>query len=263
VPPRLFTAHQRHYDQYIQQPYTRLMGTALELPGIRKDGVEIPLDIGLNPVHTPEGLIVVCSVIDLTKRIEAENIMARKIELLENEVVTLDKLSLTDELTSLFNRRALFKHLELHYRLAQRESKPLSFILVDFDDFKGYNDAFGHVAGDEALIQLAKLMLNSFRKTDVVCRYGGDEMAVILPLADVYEVKTMVERLQKEVREFEWTHRANTLSIGVATTFPRLNQTASLGGINNFIVMADIALYSSKRSGRNKFTHFNDIEKDQ
>jgi diguanylate cyclase (GGDEF)-like protein/PAS domain S-box-containing protein len=259
IPPRLHGVHQNRHSQYVQQPYTRLMGSALELPGMRKDGTEIPLDIGLNPVYSPSGLMVVCSIIDITKRKEAENIAAQKIVRLESEIVALDHLSLTDELTSLLNRRALFKYLELHYRIAQRESRPVSLILADIDDFKGYNDTFGHIAGDEALKLFAQLLMASFRKTDVVCRYGGDEMAVILPATDVNEARVMCERLQKETGEFEWPHRRNTLSVGVATLLPRLNQTASLGAVNNFIIMADMALYASKRSGRNKAFHYNDI----
>lgn len=264
VPSHLHAVHQSHHNQYIQEPYTRLMGTSLELQGVRHDGAEILLDIGLNPVYSLDGLMVVCSIIDVTKRKEAENIATEKIQRLETEIVTLGHLSLTDELTSLFNRRAIFKYFELHYRIAQKDSAPLSFILADVDGFKEYNDNFGHVAGDAALKLLAKVMMTSFRKTDVVCRYGGDEMAVILPATDVNESKIMGERLRKEIEEFDWPHHGMTLSIGVMTLFPHLTEAASLGEINNFIAMADMALYSSKRSGRNKTTHFTDIDiKDQ
>jgi diguanylate cyclase (GGDEF)-like protein/PAS domain S-box-containing protein len=262
VPSRLHNVHQSHYNQYIQQPYTRLMGNSLEFPGTRKDGMEMTLDIGLNPVYSPDGLMVVCSIIDVTKRKEAEYIAAQKIQRLESEIVALDNLSLTDELTSLLNRRALFKHLELHYRIAQKESLPLSFILADIDDFKGYNDVFGHVAGDEVLKLIANAMTTSFRRTDIICRYGGEEIAVILPSTDVNEAKIMGERLRKEIEEFEWPHRGITLSVGSATISPHMGQTASLGGVNNFIMMADVALYSSKHSGKNKAIHYNDIEAD-
>jgi diguanylate cyclase (GGDEF)-like protein/PAS domain S-box-containing protein len=262
VPSRLHKAHQGHYNRYSQQPYTRLMGTSLELPGVRKNGTEIILDIGLNPVYSLDGLMVVCSIIDVTKRKEAENTVAQKIQLLESEIVMLDKLSLTDELTSLFNRRALFKHLELHYRIAQKESLSLSFILADIDDFKGYNDAFGHLAGDEVLKLLANAMKTSFRRTDIICRYGGEEIAVILPSTDAKEARIMGERLRKDIEEFKWLNRGITISIGVATISPRINQTASLGAINNIISMADIALYLSKRSGKNKATHYHDVEGD-
>jgi diguanylate cyclase (GGDEF)-like protein len=186
----------------------------------------------------------------------------QKIQRLESEIEALGKLSVTDELTSLFNRRALFKHLELHYRVAQRESLPLSFILADIDDFKEYNDTFGHVAGDEILKLLASIMMASFRRTDIICRYGGEEIAVILPSTDVNEAKAMGERLRKEIEEFKWPLRGITLSVGTATLVPRRNQTASLGGINDFITMADMALYSCKRSGKNKAIHFHDIEAD-
>src|SRR6266542_306095 len=199
IPPRLHNTHHAHHDRYNQQTFTRLMGTSLELPGVRKDGTEILLDIGLNPVYSPDGMMVVCSIIDVTKRKQAEVVAAQKIQQLESEIVTLDKLSMTDELTSLFNRRALFKHLELHYRLAQRESLSLSFLLADIDDFKGYNDDFGHPAGDEVLKLLANAMTTSFRRTDIVCRYGGEEIGVILPTTDASEAKMRGERLRKEI----------------------------------------------------------------
>lgn len=260
VPPRMYDVHHTHRDQYVQQPYTRLMGSALELTGVRKNGEEFPLDIGLNPVNGPEGLLVVCSIIDITNRKAAENIVVDKIKKLEREIKTLGKLVVTDELTTLCNRRAIFKHLELHYRIAQKEVLPLSFILADVDDFKGYNDTFGHIKGDQALKLLAGILMKSFRRTDIVGRYGGEEFGIILPSTDAKQTEIMSSRLQKELAEFEWPFRKITLSLGMATIFPRVNQTASLGGINHFISMADMALYISKRTGKNKATHFNDIE---
>jgi diguanylate cyclase (GGDEF)-like protein/PAS domain S-box-containing protein len=259
VPTRLQTTHQSIRNHYDKQPYLRLMGTDIELTGQRKDGTEFPLDIGLNPVPTADGLVVVCSVIDMTKRKATQIIFAEKIRQLEGEISVLDKLSLTDELTSISNRRALFKQIELHYRIAQKEIQPISFILLDIDDFKKFNDTLGHIAGDKVLKTIAEIMTKSVRKTEVVARYGGEEFGMILPDADTNETKLLAERLRKMIEEHQWPLKNITVSIGTATLFPKTGQQINPDDINNFIIMADKALYFSKQSGKNKVTHFNDL----
>lgn len=262
VPNHLQNAHQAIRNSYDQQPYLRLMGTDIEFIAQRKDGSEFPVDIGLNPVRTAEGLVVVCSVIDITRRKAAKTGYTEKIRQLEGEISALDKLSLTDELTAVNNRRALFKQLELHYRIAQKETQPISFILLDIDDFKYYNDALGHIAGDEVLKTIAEIMVKSVRRTEIVARYGGEEFGMILPNADANEARLLAERLRKMIEEFKWPHQNITVSIGTATIFPKTSQAISPDDINNFIIMADRALYFSKRSGKNKVTHFNDLVTD-
>lgn len=259
VPTRSQAVHQSIRDHYEQQPYLRLLGTDLELTGQRKDGTEFPLDIGLNPVETADGLVVVCSVIDMTKRKAAKKIFTEKIRQLEGEISVLDKLSLTDELTSVSNRRALFKQLELHYRIAQREARPISFLLLDIDDFKKYNDTLGHIAGDKVLKLIAEIMTKSVRRTEIVARYGGEEFGMILPSTDANDAKLLAERLRKMIEEFRWSLKNITVSIGTATLFSKTGQALDPDNINNFIIMADKALYFSKHSGKNKATHFNDL----
>jgi diguanylate cyclase (GGDEF)-like protein/PAS domain S-box-containing protein len=259
VPTRLRTVHQGLRSHYDHQPYLRPMGTELELIGQHKDGTEFPLDIGLNPVQTANGMVVVCSVMDMTNRKAAKIILTEKIRQLESEISILDNLSLTDELTSVSNRRALFKQLELHYRIAQKETQPISFLLLDVDDFKNYNDTLGHVAGDKVLKLIAEIMTKSVRRTEIVSRYGGEEFGMILPSADANEAKLLAERLRKMIEEFDWPLKNITASIGTATIFPKTGQTIDPDDINNFIIMADKALYFSKQSGKNIVTHFNDL----
>jgi diguanylate cyclase (GGDEF)-like protein len=218
-----------------------------------------PLDIGLNPVQTADGLVVVCSIMDMTGRKAAKIILTEKIQQLESEISMLDQLSLTDELTSISNRRALFKQFELQYRIAQKESWPISFLLLDIDNFKNYNDTLGHVAGDKILKFVAEIMIKSVRRTEIVARYGGEEFGMILPAADPKDAKLLAERLRKMIMEFNWPLKNITVSIGTATIFPKTGQTIDPDDINNFIIMADKALYFSKQSGKNKVTHFNDL----
>lgn len=260
VPRHLQSIHRNHRTSYDQKPYLRLMGSNLELSGQRKDGVEFPVDIGLNPVITHEGLVIVCSIIDLTKRKAAERIITEKIRQLEKEISVLDKLTLTDELTAINNRRALFKQLELHFRIAQNENHPISFILLDIDNFKHYNDSYGHMLGDQVLRTIADILMKSIRKTEIVARYGGEEFAAILPTTNTADAKALAERLRKTIEESTWPHRNITISAGIATLLPKASDHVNSQDINKLIIMADKALYSSKRSGKNKVTHFHDLE---
>lgn len=262
VPGHLRSIHEKHRKNYDQKPYLRLMGTNLELSGQKKDGLEFPLDIGLNPVSTMEGPVIVCSVIDLTKRKAAEKLIAEKILQLEKEISVLDKLVLTDELTAINNRRALFKQLELQFRIAQNENHPLSFILLDIDNFKHYNDTYGHLNGDHVLRNIARILANSIRKTEIVARYGGEEFATILPATNAIEANALAERLRATIEEFNWTHQDITISAGTATLHPKASDKVDSQDINKLIIMADKALYSSKSSGKNKVTHFHDLKLD-
>jgi len=262
VPHHLQSIHEKHRKNYDQRPYLRLMGTNLELSGQKKDGLEFSVDIGLNPVSTMEGPVIVCSVIDLTKRRAAEKLIAEKILQLEKEISVLDKLVLTDELTAINNRRALFKQLELQFRIAQNENHPLSFILLDIDNFKRFNDTYGHLNGDRVLRSIADILASSIRKTEIVARYGGEEFATILPATNASEAKALAERLRATIEEFNWTHQNITISAGTATLHPKASDKVNAQDINKLIIMADKALYSSKGSGKNKVTHFHDLKLD-
>jgi len=259
VPDRLQPIHKLRREEYDHRPYLRLMGSSLDLVGQRKDGSEFPLDIGLNPVHTADKLVVVCSVIDLTKRKAAEALIKVRIQQLESEISELDKLALTDELTSISNRRALYRQLELHFRIAQKEKHPISFVLMDIDNFKYYNDTYGHVTGDQVLRTIADIMTKSIRHTEIAARFGGEEFAAILPMADVRDAKLLAHRLRKTIAEYPWPFRGITISVGVATLYPKASDSISPDDIKKFINMADKALYSSKSDGKNTVTHFNDL----
>jgi len=260
VPNHLQSVHENYRKGYDKKPYLRLMGTTLELSGQRKDGVEFPVDIGLNPVNTSGGPVVVCSVIDLTKRKAAEMLIAEKIRQLEEEISVLDKLVLTDELTSINNRRALFKQLELQFRIAQNENHPISFILLDIDNFKHYNDSYGHLKGDQVLRTIANLLSKSIRRTEIIARYGGEEFGAILPASNAVDAKALAERLRTTIDEFHWELKNITISAGAATLHPKPSDNVNTQDINKLIIMADKALYYSKSSGKNRITHFHDLK---
>jgi two-component system cell cycle response regulator len=161
-----------------------------------------------------------------------------------------EKLATTDGLTGLVNRRSFNEQLEQRLREATRYDRPLSLLLLDIDHFKKVNDTHGHPAGDAVLRGVAKLAQKAARDTDVAARYGGEELALILPETDARGAMVIAERLRKLV---ETTAHASelgplkvTVSIGVSTTGQRAKAPADL------LEQADRALYRAKHAGRNR-----------
>lgn len=162
----------------------------------------------------------------------------------------LEELSARDGLTGLYNRRELEKRLHEETQRARRYTHPLSVMMLDIDHFKNVNDQYGHQAGDEVLITVTDLIQLHMRPVDVVCRYGGEELAVILPETDEEGARTVAERVRATVADSITTTPQGdmvhvTVSIGIAT-FPRDGDTAS-----SLIHAADTALYVAKQEGRN------------
>jgi len=162
----------------------------------------------------------------------------------------LEELSSRDGLTGLYNRREFEARLREETQRARRYAKPLSVMLLDIDHFKNVNDRYGHQAGDETLIAVADLIRLSARPMDAVCRYGGEELAVILPETDASGAGIVAERIRASVAESLTTTPQGdeiqvTVSIGFAT-FPQDGDTGS-----GLVKAADDALYAAKQEGRN------------
>ena len=174
---------------------------------------------------------------------------AAAIALKNSELVEqLHSAATTDELTGLYNRRALEERLAAEISRSLRHQLHTSVLLLDLDRFKVINDTMGHAAGDRLLIMIAKILRQQCRALDVVGRLGGDEFLVILPMTKPSEAQVFVGRVQASLREME---QANpefgpcTLSMGVAES-PRHGTTVS-----SLLAAADSALYKAKRAGRN------------
>jgi diguanylate cyclase (GGDEF)-like protein len=161
----------------------------------------------------------------------------------------LTAMAKTDVLTELGNRRRFEEVLRRNLAISIGDDSPLSVIMVDVDEFKSYNDAFGHSAGDAVLCIIARQLANSSRGRDVVTRYGGEEFAIVLPEADAVVALDHAERQREAIATFAWPLRPVTASFGVAT------RTRSIADIAMFVERADRALYVSKRGGRNRVTH--------
>ena len=173
---------------------------------------------------------------DITAHIHAREELTR-----ENH--ELEQLALYDALTGLKNRRAFDDRLRGETALALREGHPYALALLDIDHFKKVNDTLGHEGGDEVLRQVARILEDTLRPSDLVARYGGEEFALILTHTDQAGAITAAERCRDAIQSFLWAQVPVTTSVGVAAWVDEDPQT--------LLVRADLALYRAKNSGRN------------
>jgi diguanylate cyclase (GGDEF)-like protein len=162
----------------------------------------------------------------------------------------LETLSVTDELTGLFNRRMAMVRLQEHWSTSERVGKPVAVAMIDIDHFKQINDTNGHDAGDAILRQTAAILREQTRGTDVVCRVGGEEFLIIYPSQTVQEAGIAAERFRRKMESAVFTIAGRdlhvTISIGLAMRRSHLPQFTDL------LKAADQALYAAKNSGRNR-----------
>ncbi len=162
------------------------------------------------------------------------------------------QLAITDELTGLANHRQFYHQLAREVRRAQRYRRPLTLLMLDLDHFKGYNDRFGHLAGDQALRETGEVLRRNAREVDILARYGGEEFAIILPETDLKQAVYQAERIRAAVAAQAFRGKNSspegdlTVSIGVATLTPDLRK------IEELVHDADQALYRAKAQGRNR-----------
>jgi diguanylate cyclase (GGDEF)-like protein len=152
---------------------------------------------------------------------------------------------LTDPLTGLKNRRAFLSHLNDEVDRSRRDRSSLSLVMLDIDDFKSYNDTFGHPAGDAVLERVGTVLSEESRTTDMVARYGGEEFVITLVGTDSTGAGLLAERFRQEIEQAGWAERPITASIGVACTSGAAADATAL------IKAADEALYRAKSAGRN------------
>ncbi|WP_082441564.1 diguanylate cyclase [Sphingomonas sp. Leaf230] len=167
---------------------------------------------------------------------------------------SLREQTIRDPLTSLFNRRYMEETLKLEIARSLRAGSPLSLVMCDIDHFKRFNDEFGHDAGDSVLQMVAAEMRSRFRDGDVICRFGGEEFTIIAPGTTAEALAGRVETVRRAIAELAVRHGNRTLgstsmSFGIATWSDAMDRDGA-----TLIQAADMALYQSKRDGRNRAT---------
>ncbi len=178
----------------------------------------------------------------------------QEIEQEEEKIKILETYAYIDALTQIANRRYFEQFLEKEWRYCQRNSKSLCIALIDIDNFKLYNDRYGHQAGDECLKKVARVLEDSLNRShDFVARYGGEEFICILPNTNIESATMICEKLRVEVENLAISHEESktsnivTISVGISCVVPTENIEP-----NDLIRKADNALYLSKKTGRNK-----------
>ena len=168
--------------------------------------------------------------------------------LIENIQLKIDNENnaLKDPLTQLWNRRGLYLHLEKIIPRVARNKQALGVILLDVDHFKKYNDTHGHTAGDDILVKVAECIAHEAREEDLIVRYGGEEFLIVIPDTSVEHLKQISARLLTSVQESTDV----TISAGISIENTQID-------IEHLINVADEALYTAKRTGRNRYVFTN------
>lgn len=245
-------------DYYLTKPFT--MGELLRIVSLAIKDADVRIKEKLFTMELEQ------KITEATVELEEKNrlLEAREAELKElNLKLTeehkilqtlnekLEKLSITDEMTGLYNHRKFMERLCEEVERVKRTKHPVSLIMIDIDDFKKLNDKYGHLAGDAVLGSLAKILIKTSRKVDMAARYGGEEFAIILPDENSEGAGKHAERLRREVEcsTVRWLGQnlSITISLGVSCFDPELMKEP-----NDLILSADKALYEAKRSGKNR-----------
>jgi len=205
-----------------------------EVKNLRKDGREYWLEQTIIPIKNENG--------NVTSYLSVGADTTAKKE--------LEKLSITDQLTGIFNRRKLNESLASEVEKAKRYKRPLALLMIDIDHFKQINDTYGHQVGDYTLTAVSEILTRSIRNSDIAGRYGGEEFMIICPETSEDSAKMMAEKLRLAISEYTYKHLEGlTISIGVA----KLEEDITT---ETLISRSDSALYAAKRGGRNQSVIF-------
>ena len=267
--------HDGYMQNYMRTKVGKIIGRSREVECLRKDGSTFWGEIHLGAKNLGDGYLFVGTIKDIT----VEKMMKQELEdslkvasdmafeaqqakedaeragaALAVANKELERLSSTDGLTGLYNRRTFDETLAKEWKRCARESKPLAVILLDIDSFKPYNDNYGHQAGDSCLQKVAKALAGvTSRPGDIVARYGGEEFVFVLPGTDGDHAMSVAEKARSAVASMRLKHEHSkaekfvTISLGVAHTVPS-------DGVKGpeLVKKADAALYLAKESGRNQ-----------
>lgn len=243
----LFPADQndKEVDRMIEAGSAGLPWTG-ELTGRRKLGEAFPTHVSSSVLRDRSG------------RIRCIIVIARDITERRQFLDRLKRLSITDNLTGLFNHRFFHERLQYEFIRARRYGSPLGCLMIDVDFFKSVNDTYGHLAGDEVLKGLSEMIGHAVRNVDIVARYGGEEFAVLLPNTEIEGTRRCAEHIWETIGTSDIVTRQGklrlTVSIGVASLTPDVDDEEEL------CRRADNALLAAKRRGRNNFCLWTELD---
>ncbi len=197
-----------------------------------------------------------------TRLLETNQALVQQADQLQKMNDQLLELSITDNLTGLYNRRHFEEVTEVELESCRRHGEALSLVLLDIDHFKRVNDTYGHAAGDEALREIARLIRDNVRITDLPCRIGGEEFVVACRTTDREEARMLAEKLRQVIMDTPIELGAATLSITISIGLATVDGDNSSCVLDTHFKHADAALYYSKQHGRNRVTHYADMARE-
>ncbi len=259
--PERFRGHHSHYRKaFFARPDKRAMGAGRDLYGVRSDGTEVPIEIGLNPLETDEGTFVLAAIIDITERKRSEERLREAEAALREDTMRrkllaeVTHLANHDVLTDLPNRTMLLNHLVEVLTKAESNNHEIVVVLLDLDHFKRINDSLGHHMGDELLLAMSERLQEWVAPGDLVARLGGDEFVIVFRgVPDGKDLNPRIEELLQAVlapTEVHGHELAVTVSMG-AVRYPEDGPDPA-----TLLKNADTAMYHAKASGRNNFQWF-------
>ena len=245
--------------EIIREAIKNAKSCVVTLKNYRKDGSLFWNELSLAPVLNSNGKLTHFIGIqkDITARVERDELLLKERKSLHESKAKLENLVIIDSLTGIYNRRHFETQLNESWQFLTNTKGTLSLMMVDIDYFKIYNDTYGHIAGDEALKEVALALNTSMKRdTDFTARYGGEEFIVLATDMTMQQSLDMGNALCANVRNLNILHKGSpngyvTVSCGIAHANPITSSNPS-----EILLYADKALYTSKTNGRNQATMY-------
>ncbi|HDH53608.1 MAG TPA: PAS domain S-box protein [Nitrospirae bacterium] len=231
IPKQFRQAHKKGIKRFLSSPSQKLWAGTYDVMALRKNGSEFPVELSLSNWESNGEIFFTGIIRDITERRQAEE--------------KLHETSITDELTGLLNRRGFLTLSEKQFQIAKRNLRNFSILYADLNDMKRINDESGHKAGDRALVDIANVLRQTFRSSDIIARIGGDEFAVLItePRSDDIEniaVKHLQENLEIHNEQMERDYKVS-ISMGMAHFDPKHPRS-----IDELLSRADKLMYINK-----------------
>ncbi len=243
VPAERREAARRGMERFSSTGRGMILGDVVEMTALCRDGTTLPVEVSVARARAEEGWQAVGIVRDVSER-------KRREDELERSRRSLRELAMRDALTGLFNRRHFFDRQRATLAAAARHGFPVTFCLVDVDNFKEINDSFGHLVGDRVLAEIASALQAGVREEDLVARFGGDEFCILFAHSDGEASRLAAERLRLAVKRIQ-VRAPRGRVVRVSATFGLATADRSIQGDALFRA-ADEALYQAKRRGRDR-----------